>query len=180
MERDGYAAVQLGFIEQKPQRVSKPLRGHFKKADVPPMRVLGEFRIDPGEEVQVGDSLTVENFQPGDVVDVIGLTKGRGFAGAIKRWGFGGGPKSHGGMFDRRPGAIGMHSDPSRVFKGKKMAGQYGNERVTVKNLTIVEVDAERHLLLIKGAVPGARNGILRIRKAKTALQPGDGGKAEG
>lgn len=175
-ETDGYHAVQVGFMEQKPQRVTKPLRGHFKKAGVPPLKVLAEFRLDDPEEIQVGDAITVDTFEAGDYVDVVGRSKGRGFAGVMKRWGFGGGPASHGGMFDRRPGAIGMHSDPSRVFKGKKMPGHYGDERITKKNLLIVKIDAENQLLLIRGSVPGARNGILRISTAKTkqARKAGD------
>ena len=118
-------------------------------------------------EIEAGDTVTVETFEAGDRVDVIGTSKGRGFSGGMKRWGFSGGPASHGGMFDRRIGAIGMHSDPSRVFKGKKMPGQYGNERITMKNLEIVGVDIERNLLLVKGSVPGSRNSILRIRTTK-------------
>ena len=173
-ESNGYSAVQLGFMEQKPQRISKPLKGHFKKAKVTPMRYLAEFRTEEfaeeAAELEVGGTLTVESFEKGDLVDVIGLSKGHGFTGAMKRWGFAGGPQSHGGMFDRRPGAIGMHSDPSRVFKGKKMAGQHGNERITMKNLEVMEVDVENNLLLLKGAVPGARNSLVRIRKAKTGI----------
>jgi len=167
---DGYCAVQIGFMEQKPQRVSKPLKGHFKKAEVAPVKVLAEFRVDKPEEFKKGDTLTAETFEVGDLVDVIGPSKGRGFTGAMKRWGFGGGPASHGAMFDRRVGAIGMHSDPSRVFKGKKMPGRYGNERITAKNLEVIEVDSDRNLLLIKGSVPGARNTVLRIRTAKTGV----------
>lgn len=163
-EVDGYDAVQVGFEEQKPQRVSKPLTGHFKKAGVTPYKHLVEFRLDKAAEQAVGDTITADTFEAGDYVDVVSYSKGRGFAGTMKRWGFGGGPATHGGMFDRRPGAIGMHSDPSRVFKGKKMAGQYGNERVTVKNLEVVAVDAERNILLIRGSVPGARNALLRIK----------------
>lgn len=169
-EEEGYSAVQLGFMEQKPQRVSKPLKGHFKKAGVTPMRYLAEFRVDDPAELELGGTLTVESFEVGDLVDVIGVSKGCGFTGTMKRWGFAGGPRTHGGMFDRRPGAIGMHSDPSRVFKGKKMAGQHGNTRITMKNLEVVEIDTEKNLLLIKGSVPGARNSLLKIRKAKTGI----------
>ena len=183
-ERDGYTAVQLGFVEQKHHRLTKPLRGHFKKAGIQEegeeqerkragflaLKHLREFRVDDPSAFTPGDRITVENFEKGDLVDVVGTSKGRGFAGVMKRWGFGGGPAGHGGMCDRRPGAIGMHSDPSRVFKGKKMAGHYGAERVTVKNLEIQEVDVERNVLLIKGAVPGPRNGFLYIRKAKTGV----------
>ena len=122
-ETDGYDAVQVGFQEQKPQRVSKPLKGHFKKAGVAPVKVLAEFRCDEPVGHEVGDTLTVETFAEGDYVNVVGQSKGRGFTGVMKRWGFAGGPATHGAMFDRRVGAIGMHSDPSRVFKGKKMPG---------------------------------------------------------
>ena len=162
-ETDGYEAVQIGFLEQKPQRVAKPLRGHFKAAGVTPMRHLAEFRAVEPDAFKEGDTLSAEAFAPGDFVNIVGISKGRGFSGAMKRWGFHGGPASHGGMFDRRVGAIGMHSDPSRVFKGKKMAGRFGNDRVTVKNLEIVDVDPERNLILIKGSVPGARKGVLKI-----------------
>ncbi len=169
-ETDGYEAVQLGFQEQKPQRVSKPLKGHFKKAGVAPVKVLTEFRSNEPVEHEVGDTLTVESFEEGDFVDVVGYSKGRGFTGVMKRWGFHGGPATHGAMFDRRVGAIGMHSDPSRVFKGKKMPGHYGNERITVKGLKVVGVDVERNLLLVKGAVPGARNALLQIRISKSKV----------
>ncbi|MHC4942470.1 MAG: 50S ribosomal protein L3 [Planctomycetota bacterium] len=182
-ETDGYAAVQLGFKEKKPQRTTKSLKGHFKKMlqaveqggeeskkhEFQALHYLKEFRIPDVSEFSLGDEISVNNFAEGDVVDVIGTSKGRGFTGVMKRWNFHGGPKSHGAMCDRRPGAIGMHSDPSRVFKGKKMAGHYGCERLTVKNLEVLGVLPERNVLLIKGAVPGARNGLLSIQTAKTA-----------
>jgi len=169
-DTDGYDAVQLGFREQKPQRVSKPLKGHFKKAGVAPVKIVSEFRCDEPAGHEVGDTLTVETFAEGDFVDVVGKSKGRGFTGVMKRWGFHGGPASHGAMFDRRVGAIGMHSDPSRVFKGKKMPGHYGDARITVKGLKVVGVDVERNLLLVRGAVPGARNGLLKIRLSKSKV----------
>lgn len=168
-DTDGYNAVQIGFMDQKPQRVSKPLTGHYKKAGVAPMRHLAEFRLDGPAECEVGDAFTVDTFEVGDIVNVVGVSKGRGFTGVMKRWGFAGGPATHGAMFDRKVGSIGMHSDPSRVFKGKKMPGHYGNTRTTVKNLEIVAIDTEMNLLLIKGALPGARNGIFRISISKTS-----------
>jgi len=175
-ETDGYDAVQVGFQEQKPQRVSKPLKGHFKKAGVAPVKVLAEFRCDEPVGHEVGDTLTVETFAEGDYVNVVGQSKGRGFTGVMKRWGFAGGPATHGAMFDRRVGAIGMHSDPSRVFKGKKMPGHYGDARITVKGLKVVGVDVERNLLLVRGAVPGARNGLLKVSlsKSKASKAPKD------
>lgn len=182
-ETDGYSAVQLGFENKKLQRTSKPLKGHFKKvglegdevdgegkkAGFKAFQFLREVRVPDTAEINAGDMITVEQFEVGEVVDVIGTSKGRGFAGVMKRWNFSGGPQSHGAMFDRRPGSIGMHSDPSRVFKGKKMAGHYGNERITVKNLEVIGVEPERNVLLLKGAVPGCRNGFLMIQAAKTA-----------
>ncbi|MBU0756022.1 MAG: 50S ribosomal protein L3 [Planctomycetes bacterium] len=182
-ETDGYSAVQLGFEEKKLQRTSKPLKGHFKKvgleaeasegdqkkAGFKALQFLREVRVPDASGFNAGDQITVDQFEPGDVVDVVGTSKGRGFSGVMRRWNFHGGPQSHGGMFDRRPGSIGMHSDPSRVFKGKKMAGHYGDERVTVKNLEVVGVEPERNILLLKGAVPGCRNGFLMVQEAKTA-----------
>ena len=191
-ERDGYSAIQVGFKDQKPQRVTKPLKGHFKNAGFQEedsgdrkksgwkaLRHLREFRVPESSEYAAGDRITVEQFEKGDLVDVVGITKGRGFAGVMKRWNFQGGPAGHGGMCDRRPGSIGMHSDPSRVFKGKKMAGHYGAERVTVKNLKVEGVDADRNVLLLKGAVPGPRNGLLCIRTAKTGRPKKTEEKAE-
>lgn len=182
-DSDGYSSVQLGFMDKKLQRTSKPLKGHFKKAagggdaegekkkaEIQPKRYLREFRIPLDSEYAAGDLVTVEIFEEGDLIDVTGFTKGRGFTGVMKRWNFRGGPATHGAMCNRRPGSIGMHSDPSRVFKGKKMAGRYGNERVTVKNLEVVGTIPDRNVLLVKGAVPGARNGLLRIRTAKTGV----------
>ncbi len=166
-ERDGYAAVQLGFEEVPPRKLNKPLRGHLERAGVPPLRILREFRIDDVADHQVGEKVTVEIFQVGEKVDVTGWSKGRGFAGVVKRHGFAGGPRTH-GQSDRlrAPGSVGAGTDPGRVFKGKRMAGRYGNERVTVQNLEVVAVDPERNLLLVKGSVPGARGGLLLIRKA--------------
>lgn len=164
-EKDGYEAVQLGFKELKKEKnVPKPLLGIFKKAGVPPCRVLKEFRMTG---FNVGDKVTVEIFTKGDVVSVRGTSKGKGFQGVMKRHNFAGGPDSHGSMFNRAPGSIGASSFPSRVWKGKRMAGHMGNETVTVKNLKVVDVIPEQNLILIKGAVPGGENGILEIWKVE-------------
>lgn len=164
-EKDGYEAVQLGFQEVKKEKnITKPVLGIFKKAGIPPCRVLREFRM---AGFNVGDKVTVEIFSKGEVVNVSGISKGKGFQGVMKRHNFAGGPDSHGSMFNRAPGSIGASSFPSRVWKGKGMAGHMGNERVTVKNLTIVDVIPEQNLLLIKGAVPGSENGILEIWKVE-------------
>ncbi|GAB5046907.1 50S ribosomal protein L3 [Thermodesulfovibrio sp. TK110] len=164
-EKDGYEAVQLGFKEiRKEKNIPKPLLGVFKKAGVPPCRVLREFRMTG---YSVGDKVTVEIFSKGDVVSVRGTSKGKGFQGVMKRHNFAGGPDSHGSMFNRAPGSIGASSFPSRVWKGKRMAGHMGNETVTVKNLTIVDIIPEQNLVLLKGAVPGGENGILEIWKVE-------------
>lgn len=165
LQTDGYEAVKLGFQEVKKEKnVPKPLLGVFKKAQVPVCRVLKEFRMTG---YNVGDKVTVEIFSKGDIVNVAGVSKGKGFQGVMKRHGFAGGPDSHGSMFNRAPGSIGSSSFPSRVWKGKRMAGHMGNRRVTVKNLKIVDVIPEQNLLLIKGAVPGGENGILEIWKVE-------------
>lgn len=165
-EKHGYAAVVLGFDEKPERRTTKPLLGVFKKAQVKPMRVLKEFRVPDATEVQVGKTVDVGLFKPGDVVSVTGKSKGRGFAGVVKRYGFHGGPKSH-GQSDRwrAPGSIGQSSDPSRVFKGTRMAGHMGDAKVTVKNLSVVTTDQDKNLLILKGAVPGAKRGYLFITK---------------
>jgi large subunit ribosomal protein L3 len=180
---DGYEAVQLGLVEFiKPQRVSKPMTGHFKKADVAPMRFVREFRQrdagkldsrdkgtkekDSKEEAKPGDRVLVDSFAAGELVDVIGVSKGRGFAGGVKRWHYRGGEASHGSMFHRAPGGIGASSFPSRVWKGQHFPGHMGHERVTAKNLRVVKVDAEENLLLVRGAVPGPTGSYIVIRKA--------------
>ena len=166
---DGYNAVQLGLVEDKgPRRVNKPTEGHFKRAGVPPTRVLREVRVDTGDEAtNVGDKVLVDIFNENDLVEVIGKSKGRGFAGFIKRHGFAGGRASHGSMFHRAPGGIGASAYPSRVIKGTKMAGHMGNERKTIKNLRVVAVDAENNLLMIHGAVPGPNGAYVLIKKAQ-------------
>ncbi|MGH2739658.1 MAG: 50S ribosomal protein L3 [Actinomycetota bacterium] len=172
-ERDGYAAVQLSFGERK--RLSQPIAGHLRKAGVESARHLVELRTDDAADYQPGQEVTVDIFQPGDHADVVGVSKGKGFAGVMKRHGFSGLGASHGTERKHRsPGAIGACATPSRVFKGTRMAGQMGNVRVTVLNLEIVETDAERGLLLLRGAVPGPRGGLLMVRTAvKTSERKG-------
>lgn len=164
-ERDGYDAVQLGWGEAKEKRMTKPLRGHFERAGVEPRRILKEFRVEDPERFERGQELGVELFAAGEEIIVSGPSKGKGFQGVVKRWGFAGGPGSHGSNFHRRPGAIGSITGTGRVFKGKKMAGRMGNRRVTVKGVKVLKVDPERNLLVVKGAVPGAKRGILELRK---------------
>lgn len=168
---DGYNAVQLGLVEDKPIRmknVTKPMRGHFEKTGggVPPTRVLREIRLQDEPEVEVGEQLKADMFELGDVVDVAGTSKGRGFAGTIKRHNFSRGPMTHGSMNVRRPGSIGQSATPSRVLKGTKSSGHMGAERVTVQNLKIEKVDADENLIMVKGAVPGPNGGLLVVKKA--------------
>lgn len=167
-EVDGYEAVQLGFDAQKQQRVTKPLKGHFAKADVAPQKVLKEFRFSDTSAYEVGSVVKVEAFAAGDKVDVIGTSKGKGTAGAIKRWNFSRLKESHGtGPVARHAGSLGACSDPSRVYKGKKLAGHLGSERVTVQNLDVVKIDAENNLIAVKGAIPGPKGGYVVITDAK-------------
>jgi len=168
-ERDGYAAVQLGFEEVKPRRLTAGQRGHLKRAGVPPLRYLREFRVDT-IDVQEGDTVTVDVFQVGDKVDVTGTSKGRGFAGAVKRHGFAGGPKTH-GQSDRwrATGSRGAATFPGKTWKGSRAPGHMGNRRVTAMGLTVVWVDPERNLLAVKGAVPGPKGGLVLIRESKKA-----------
>jgi large subunit ribosomal protein L3 len=166
---DGYNAVQLGMVEERPPRkVNKPTEGHFKRAGVPPTRILREVRVEASEDsTNVGDKVLVDIFNTDDVVEIIGKSKGRGFAGFMKRHGFAGGRASHGSMFHRAPGGIGASAYPSRVFKGQKMAGHMGNEQKTIKNLRVVAVDTENNLLMIHGAVPGPNGAYVLIKKAQ-------------
>jgi len=169
-ERDGYEAIQIGFGEKKERLVSKPLRGHFAKAGVKPVRFVREFRGNGNAEMQPGQEITVDRvFAKGDVVKVVGTSKGKGFQGVVRRHHFGGGSRTH-GQSDRvrAPGSIGSSSYPSRVFKGQRMAGRMGGDQVTVRNLRVVGVIADSNLLLIKGSVPGAINGVVEIHKVKT------------
>ena len=165
---DGYAAVQVAFEDIKKNRTNKPQAGHFKKAGVTPKRILREFRVTTqGAELKVGDVITCDMFSAGDLVDVTARTKGRGFTGVIKRWNQRRQPMSHGcSVTHRAPGSMGANSFPSRVFPGKKLAGQYGNEQVTISNLTIVKVDKEKNCLLVKGGVPGPEGALVSIRTA--------------
>jgi large subunit ribosomal protein L3 len=167
-ETDGYNAVQLGFEEVPPRKLNLPLLGHLKRAGVPALRYLREFRAKDAAQYRPGQKITVEVFSPGDHVDVVGTSKGRGFAGGVKRYGFGGGPKTH-GQSDRHraPGSVSSGTTPGRVWKGKRMAGHMGNQRVTAQNLTVVRVDADRNLLVVKGPVPGPRNGLVVVKEAR-------------
>ncbi|MCG6927677.1 MAG: 50S ribosomal protein L3 [Acidobacteria bacterium] len=165
-DKDGYAAVQLGLVEpRKAKRITKPMKGHFDKAGLPPCRVLRELPMAEDAEVAVGDKVSVELFAPGDSVNVVGTSKGRGFQGVMKRHNFGGGKASHGSMFHRAPGSIGQSAYPSRVLKGMKAAGHMGSERVTVRNLEVVRVDTDNNLLIVRGSVPGAGGSYVVIRK---------------
>ncbi|MBQ4337869.1 MAG: 50S ribosomal protein L3 [Clostridia bacterium] len=165
IENDGYEAVQLGFGDVKVQRVNKPMKGHFKKADTAPKKTLKEFKLDDMSSLNLGDTIKADIFAAGEKVDVVGTSKGKGTAGSIKRWGFARLKESHGtGPVARHAGSLGACSDPSRVYKGKKLAGHLGHERVTIQNLDVVKVDAENNLLAIKGAVPGPKGGIVLIR----------------
>jgi len=166
---DGYEAVQLGLVEDKgPKRTNKPMAGHFSRAGIPPTRILREFRLkDAAEGVNVGDKVLCDQFNADDIIDVIGTSKGRGFAGFMKRHGFHGGRASHGSMFHRAPGGIGASAYPSRVYKGTKMAGHMGVERKTTKNLRVVRVDADENIILVRGAVPGPNGAYVLIKKAE-------------
>lgn len=163
---DGYDAAQLGFGTQKKQRLTKPALGHLAKAGVEPVRTIREFPLDAGEEAKPGDTVTASIFDGVSHVDVVGDSKGRGFQGVMRRHNFGGGRATHGSGTHRGPGSIGMKEDPARVFKGKKMPGQMGNERVTVQNLRVVQVRGEENVILVEGAVPGPTGGLVMVRKA--------------
>jgi len=166
---DGYDAVQLGLVEFiKPQRINKPATGHLKKAGAEGARFMREFHLRPGDDdFKAGDQVLVGQFKPKDKVDVIGISKGRGFAGVVKRHHFRGGEGSHGSMFHRAPGSIGASSYPSRVLPGMRMGGHMGHERVTVRNLEIIDVDTQDNVLVVKGAVPGPNGGYVVVRRAK-------------
>jgi large subunit ribosomal protein L3 len=170
VERDGYSAIQLGMDEAKPKRLTQPQLKHLQKSNLPPLRYLRELRVSAEElgSFEEGQRVTVGVFEEGEFVDVTGVSKGRGFAGVVKRHGFRGGPKSH-GQSDRHraPGSIGACTTPGRVFKGKRMPGRMGGERVTTQGLKVVIVDPERNLLAVQGAVPGAKNSLLMIRLAR-------------
>ena len=169
--KDGYNAVQLGFVEDKPiklKNVSKPMRGHFEKTGggLPPTRILKEIRLTDAPDANIGDQVKVDLFADGDTIEVVGKSKGRGFAGTIKRHHFSRGPMSHGSMNIRAPGSIGQSAYPSRVIKGTKSSGHMGNERVTVRGLTVAKVDAENNLIMVKGAVPGPNGSLVVVKKS--------------
>ena len=169
--RDGYNAVQIGLVEDKPirlKRVTKPMQGHFEKTGngVPPTRILKEIRLEMESEMNVGDTILVDQFTDGDSVEVVGQSKGKGFQGTIKRHNFKRGPESHGSMNVRKPGSIGQSAYPSRVMKGVRSSGHMGDERVTVKGLTVARVDAENNLLMVRGAVPGANGSVVIVKKS--------------
>ena len=165
---DGYNALQVGFLEKRPSRVNKPLQGHFKKSGGQAYVSITEFAVDEPSVHALGETLTVDNvFQVGELVDVCGVSRGRGFTGVVKRWGFHGGRATHGSMSRRAPGSIGASATPSKVLKGRKLPGQDGNRRVTIKNLEVVDIRPEQNLMIVKGAAPGSRSGLIEVRKPK-------------
>lgn len=164
VENDGYEAVQVGFVDLKERKANKPVKGHFAKAGVTPKKFVRELRLDDVSGLNVGDEIKADVFENGERVDVAGISKGKGFAGSIKRWGQHRGPMTHGSGYHRGPGSMGMCSDPGRVFKGKRLPGHMGVERVTIQNLTVVRVDAEKNIMLIKGGLPGPKGGLLIIK----------------
>jgi large subunit ribosomal protein L3 len=168
---DGYTAIQIGYGDKPERLVNKPELGHFKKANLSPSRLVREIRIDEVDGYEVGKSIAVDIFEVGEKVDVIGVSKGKGFAGPTKRHHSKGGPESHGSMYHRRPGSMGASSDPSHVWKGKKAAGRMGGERVTTQNLRVVKVDADRNVVFLRGAVPGHVNGFVMVAKSKKAAR---------
>jgi len=168
-ERDGYSALQIGFGSRKPKNVNKPMKGHLDKVGKGYFEVLREIRMENASDHEVGEDLAADVFEIGERIDVIGTTKGKGYAGTIKRWGFQRGPSGHGSKNIREPGSTGNATFPGRVIKGKKMPGQKGNKRITVMNLRIIDVRPEENLLIVKGAVPGSQNGIVLIRKTNRA-----------
>ena len=169
-ETDGYNAIQVGYQDVSAKHVNKPAKGHFEKAGVQAKKHLKEFRLEDAEKYNVGDVIAVDTFAAGEKVDVTGITKGHGYSGAVKRWGHHMLQATHGtGPIHRQVGSMGANSTPSRVFKNKKMAGQYGNEKLTVLNLEVIKVDAEKNLIAVKGAIPGARGGIVVIRDSVKA-----------
>ena len=164
-KKDGYEAVQIGFGESKPQRYNKAMTGHFKKSKIPPMKILKEFKVEKTEDFKPGDEIKADIFNSGDILDITGVSKGKGFSGTMKRYGFSGGPNSHGGMSHRGPGSIGQASYPGRVFKGIKMSGRMGGENVTVQGVKVVSVDPEKNLLVVKGSIPGPNGGTLLLKR---------------
>ena len=167
-ETDGYSAIQVGFYNLKEKQVNKPARGHFKKADVSPLRYIKEFRVEDIDAYEIGQELKADQFNPGDMVDVVGTSKGKGFAGAVKRHNFSRGSMGHGSKYHRGPGSLAAKG-PARVFKGRKLPGHMGRERVTVQGLKVVKVYPERNLILIKGSIPGPRKGLVIIKDSVKA-----------
>ena len=163
-ENDGYTAVQLGFDEKKEKHTTKPMQGHFKKAGTAYMKYLKEFKLEGAADMNVGDEVKADVFAEGEIIDVTGITKGKGHAGTIKRWGTHRGPMTHGSGYHRGPGSMGACSTPSRVMKGKHLAGHLGVEKVTIQNLTVIKVDAEKNIIAVKGAVPGPKGGMVIIK----------------
>lgn len=170
VETDGYNAVQVGFGKVKEKNVIKPKKGHFAKVKAAPTRYLREFRTDEAEGLEAGSEIKVDVFEAGEKIDVSGISKGKGFLGVIARWGQHRGPMSHGSRYHRRPGSMGACASPAKVMKGKRLPGRGGFDKVTVQNLEVVKVDADKNLLLIKGAVPGAKGGLVTIRKSVKSL----------
>ncbi len=164
VENDGYDAVQVGFVDLKEKKTNKPTKGHFAKAGVTPKKFIKEFRLDDVSALNVGDEIKADIFEAGEKVDVAGISKGKGYAGTIKRWGQHRGPMTHGSGYHRGPGSMGMCSDPGRVFKGKRLPGHMGVERVTIQNLAVVRVDADKNIILIKGGLPGPKGGLLIVK----------------
>ena len=169
VEKDGYDAVQLGFGAVKEHKVNKPMKGHFSKGNVTPAKHLREFRVEDTAAVKVGEEVKADVFAQGDLVDIQGTTKGKGFQGVIKRHGQHRGPMQHGSMYHRRPGSMGSTSTPGRVFKGKKLPGHMGVETVTIQNLEVVRVDLDKNAILVKGSIPGNKGSIVKIRSAVKA-----------
>lgn len=169
VENDGYSAVQVGYVDKREKLVSKPLKGHFNKAGVSYKRFVREFRLENASEYSVKDEIKADIFAAGDKIDATAISKGKGFQGAIKRHGQSRGPMAHGSKFHRHAGSNGAASDPSKVFKGKKMPGQMGNKKITIQNLEIVKVDVENNLILVKGAVPGSKKSLVTIKETVKA-----------
>lgn len=166
-EKDGYCGIQIGYKDTERHKLTEPMKGHFDKYNADPKKFLVEYRVNDPDEFTPGQEISVEQFSVGDKVDVTGNTKGKGFQGVVKRWGFSGGPDTHGSRFHRKPGSVGMCVEPGRVLKGQKMPGRTGNSMVTVQNLEVLRVDEDENLLVLKGSVPGPRGNILQLRSSE-------------
>jgi large subunit ribosomal protein L3 len=165
MDTDGYNSIQLGFVDKKEQRVNRPMTGHFKKAKLKPLRYLREFKVEDSGQFKTGQEIKADSFAAGDYVDISAISRGKGFAGSIKKMGFSRGPKTHGSHYHRGPGSLGSVA-PARVFKGRRLPGRMGGWRRTIQNLVVVDADAEKNILLVKGSVPGPRGGLLEIKES--------------